>query len=149
MPIGINEFIIAPHIINLKLIRTTNLTDIYTKFITENFDIYKNNYIDEIAINIFNQGRIGRIPMRYCAHEWIIDGDFFYKNSNYQGIMVITKEEYELSKNNRAFVHFAPCKPWKNQNCKFENKWWFLVEKIGIKNEMKNMTLLKITNRNS
>ena len=137
--IGTSEFIIAPHIINLKLIRNTNLTDLYTKFINENLDKYKFSYIDERSINLFNQGRLGRIPIRYSAPGWFINNDYYYQNAEYK--VNITKEEYELSKNDQAFVHFTICKPWrdKNKNCKFGKKWWFLAEKTGFINEIMNM----------
>ena len=60
--VGVDDFIMAPHIINLKLIRTTNLTNQYKQFINENFIKYKKTWIDEKAINILNKGRKDRIP---------------------------------------------------------------------------------------
>ena len=135
--IGTDEFVIAPHIINLKLIRTTNLTNLYSRFLDENYRLI---YVDERSINTFNQGRLGRIPIRYSVQDCVLINNYFDKRATYKGVMHITEEEYDSFKDNQAFVHFTGCKPWrnKNRNCKYGKKWWFLAEKSGFKNEMIN-----------
>lgn len=116
-------------LMNLRKIRTENLTEKFFSFIDENTGRLTQE--DQTVINIVLHGRIDLLPPQYGCWNFV-DKKALFSHNNYGneklGIKAYNEKELEKAWSDPTIAHYVRGKPWakvdRHANVALRQKWW-------------------------